>query len=253
MQDKKNIICIIQARMSSTRLPNKVMLSLSDKPVIFHVFNQLSFCKHIDKFVLATSTEMTDDILELWANKNNINVFRGDIDNVLERYYLSAKKYGADVIVRVTADCPLINPNVVDKVIETFLGDNYDYVCNNNPPTYPEGLDVEVFSYKALEKAYKSAEKKSDKEHVTPFIINNPDLFKPYSISNNENLGKFRLTLDRYEDYILLYEIFSNLYREGGFIDLNYVISYLTTNNKLIDINKHIVRDEGYLKSLAND
>lgn len=248
-----NIVCIVQARMTSKRLPNKVMLELAGKPALYHVFNQLSFCKNISKYVLATSIDKTDDILEYWAHLNKISIFRGNLNNVLERYYKAAKLFDADIIVRITADCPLINPKVVDKIISVFLNNNFDYICNNNPPSFPEGLDVEVFSFKVLTIALNNSLKNSEKEHVTPYIINHPEIFNNSNIKCNEDLKSYRLTLDHIEDYFLLYRLFSDLYKPNKFIDLNEIIKYFKKNKNLSKINKDYKRNEGYIISLKND
>ena len=133
--------------MSSARLPGKVMLELSGKPVIEQIFHQLSFSKKLADVVLATSTSKEDEVLTEWAKNNNIKYFTGSLDNVLQRFYESAKKYRAEIIVRITGDCPLIDPEVIDKMIEQFLNSDLDYLTNNNPPTFPDGLDVEIFTF----------------------------------------------------------------------------------------------------------
>ena len=147
-----------------------MLLPLCDKPVINHVFHQLSFSKRLSNIILATSNDVSDDLLKEWAKNNNRDCYRGSLDNVLERYYFAAKKYQGDVIVRVTADCPLIDPTVVDLVIDHFLSGQYDYFSNTMVPTFPDGLDTEVFTFAALEKAYKTAKWKSEIEHVTSYI-----------------------------------------------------------------------------------
>jgi len=246
-------IAIVQARMSSSRLPGKVLKNLAGKPAIWHVFNQLSFSKKIDQIVLATSINEEDDQLEEWARKNDINFFRGDLDNVLKRFYDTASYYNGDIIVRITADCPLIDPSVVDKVIQKFLEGNYDYLSNTNPPTFPDGLDTEVFTFNTLKEAYQNAKLKSELEHVTPYIWNHPEKFKLGNLTSSENYEHLRWTLDNPEDYKFLSEIFDNLFIENSHISHKTVLDFLAENEQLIEINSKIKRNEGLDKSLKED
>ena len=239
--------------MSSSRLPGKVLKKLNGMSVIECVFNQLSYSKNISKVVLATTIDKTDDDLENWAIKNNIYYHRGSLNDVLDRYYQTAKKYFADVVIRVTADCPLIDPEIVDLVIDEFNSDNYDYVSNVVPPTYPDGLDTEVFSFHTLEKVWKKAMLKSDREHVTTYIRNNLNEFRTKNVSYSENLEHLRWTLDNQEDYEFLKIIYKSLYKRNSFIKMNEVLELLNTKKDLMDLNSHIKRNEGYQKSVSND
>lgn len=247
------IAAIVQARMTSTRLPNKVLMKLAGKENIYHVFNQLYYSKIINEIILATSTDKSDDELEKWGNENGKKVFRGDLDDVLKRFYDAAVITEADIIVRITGDCPLIDPEVVDKVIEMFLKDEYDYCSNTNPPTFPDGLDTEVFTFASLEKAYKEAKLKSELEHVTPYIRNNTEIFKLGNYSSEINYEHYRWTLDNLKDYEFLKIIFENLYEEKSYIKHLDVIKYIENNKDIIEINSKIQRNEGYTKSLKED
>lgn len=248
-----NIVCIVQARMTSTRLPNKVLLDLAGQPVLAQVFNQLSYSKLITNIVLATSSDPSDDALEDWAINKNKNYFRGSLENVLERFYETAKKYNADVIIRITADCPLIDPELVDKCIDGFDRGEYDYYTNANPPTFPDGLDCEVFRFSALEITYKNAQLKSEIEHVTPYIRNHHDKFKIGNYSSEINYSHYRWTLDNKEDYELLKIIYDKLYKDGAYISWISVIKFLDNNTELLKINSAIQRNEGFTKSLKED
>ena len=249
----KRIVAIVQARMTSTRLPQKVLKDLAGEPVVFQVFNQLSYSKLIDDIVLATSTNISDDPLEEWAKDNNKKYFRGDLSNVLKRFYDTAKEFNADVIVRITADCPLIDPEIVDEVIEGFLKSDFDYFSNTNPPTFPDGLDTEVFSFTSLESSYRNAELQSEIEHVTPYIRNHPELFKSGNFLSVVNYGNLRWTIDNQEDYLFLVNIFDSLYRSNSFIGWRKVIEFLENNEDLQNINSHIKRNEGFIKTLNED
>jgi len=182
------VLCIVQARMGSGRLPGKVMKEINGKPMISHTLNSLKKSKYIDEIVLATSTQEINNLLVEYVEKINFNVFRGENeDNVLERYKLASDKYNGDVIIRVTGDCPLINPIIVDHVITKFLMYDYDYVRLDVPNTFQRGFDVEVFSKDALNRVYDKVcseeniyklEYQPFREHVTYYIYNHQDEFK---------------------------------------------------------------------------
>lgn len=247
------ITAIVQARMSSSRLPNKVMMKICNKPIIEHVFNQLSYSKYISKSVLATSRESNDDPLEIWAKNNNKNFFRGDLNNVLNRYYNAAVKFNASTIVRITADCPLIDPIIVDEIINKYLKDKLDYCSNTLVPTFPDGLDTEVFSIETLRTTYINAKLNSELEHVTPYIKKHPELFNIANFVSPINYSNLRWTLDNYEDYLLLENIYNSLYQENTYMSWEKVLSFVNKNKELNKINSHIKRDEGYIKSLNED
>lgn len=239
--------------MSSVRLPGKVMLDLAGRPVIEQVFHQLSFSKKISKTVLATCIKADDDVLIEWAEKNNIPFYRGSIDNVLERFYNAAKYFNADIIVRITGDCPLIDPEIIDSMLDKFIGSDLDYFTNNNPPTFPDGLDVEVFSMESFEKVYQLAKLPSELEHVTPYYKTHSDIFKIENYISEKDLQNYRWTLDTREDYELIKIIYSKLFKENSFISYKEVLKLFDADKELYKINKHINRNEGYIASLKKD
>jgi spore coat polysaccharide biosynthesis protein SpsF (cytidylyltransferase family) len=239
--------------MSSTRLPGKVMLDLAGKPVIAQVFHQLSFSKRISKTVLATSTKEDDNILIEWAEKSKTPFYRGSIDNVLERFYKGAKYFNADIIVRVTGDCPLIDPEIIDLMLDKFIESDLDYFTNNNPPTFPDGLDVEIFSLVSFEKVYRLAKLPSELEHVTPFYKTRNNIFKAENYLCVKDLQNYRWTLDTKEDYELIKIIYSNLFKENSFISYKDVLKLFDSEKELNKINQHINRNEGYISSLEKD
>ncbi|KKH95126.1 hypothetical protein EO95_00745 [Methanosarcina sp. 1.H.T.1A.1] len=245
---------VIQARMSSTRLPGKVMLEISGKPVLWHVANRVSKSQLIDGVIVATTTSREDDIIEKFCNERHIPVFRGSEDDVLDRYYRCARKFNIENVVRITADCPLHDPSVIDLVIEKYYMGNYDYVSNVDPPTYPDGIDVEVFSFSVLEKAWRNASLVSEREHVTPYIRKHKDLFKAGNLENAEDLSFHRWTLDQAEDFKLIQKIY--LQFEESNVDMFYmkdIIGLLEKNPELTSINSAIKRNEGYIKSVNGD
>lgn len=250
----KKVVAIIQARMGSTRLPGKVMKEIVGKPMLWHIVNRLSWSKLIDEIVIATTTNKEDLIIVEFAEKQGISCYAGSAEDVLDRYYQVAQKFGAEIIVRITADCPLIDPNIADKIIDNFLIDaELDYASNTLVPTYPDGLDVEVLSLNALEKAWKNANKKSEREHVTPYIKNHPETFKLVNVKENFDLSSLRWTVDYPEDFHFIETIYKNLYVGKEIFLMGDVISLIKQRSDLENINKGFIRDEGYLKSIAND
>lgn len=247
------VVAIIQARMGSTRLPGKVMMDIVGKPMLWHVINRVKHAKRLDDIVIAT-TALNEDkqILEL-ASEMGIKSYAGSEDDVLDRYYQAAIIYKADVIVRITADCPLIDPTVIDRAIEFYLNHGFDYVGTGLKKTYPDGLDTEVFSFSALERAWKEATLASEREHVTPYIWKNPQMFRIKNLENDTDLSHMRWTVDEERDLKFVREVYKRLYKEGKIFYMEDVLNLLKIHLELMDINKGIVRDEGYLKSIKED
>ena len=243
--------CIIQARMGSSRLPGKALMkSDSGKPLLYYVINQLRYCSKVKNLVIATTTNQEDDEIEKFANDNSVNIFRGKEKDVLDRYFQCAKKYSFSTIVRITADCPLIDPQIVDKVIEQFFSENYDFATNTLTRTFPIGTDVEVFSFSALNKAWENAQLPSEREHVTPYL-HNKENFKIINVENDKNISNLRLTVDRIEDFELIKQILNNISINP--IHLEDVLELFSRKPELIEINKHINHNEGFNKSLEED
>ena len=237
--------------MSSSRLQGKVLMPLVGKPVLGHIVERLSYCKMIDKIVVATSNEVDDDLVADYCSNNNLDCYRGSLEDVLDRYYQTAKLYQADPIVRITGDCPVIDPIVVDAVITGYLSGKYDSYGLGGE--FPDGLDCTVFSFSAIEKAWREAKLKSEREHVGPYIENNPSLFRNGMLDLFQGLSKLRWTLDELKDYELLKKIFDNLYRSNSPFLTHEILQFIQKNPDLLAINSKIIRNEGYLKSLQED
>ena len=205
------ILGIIQARMNSTRLPNKVLMEVSGSPVLEHILNRV-LVSNIDEIVIATTVDSRDDLIDSFCKSKNVNCFRGDELNVLKRFYDCAKKYHGNIIVRITADDPFKDPNIINHAIKLLLDNQLDYVSNTIEASFPEGLDIEVFTFEALERAFKFANLSSEKEHVTPYIWKNTGLFKTYNFKNNTDLSDLRWTLDTLNDLKFVEEIYNRLY-----------------------------------------
>ena len=241
-----NVAAIIQARRGSTRLPDKVFLDLEGKPLIWHVFNRIKDSKFITQYILATTVEEKDNELEKWAIENNILVYRGSENDVLDRYYQAAKKFEADIVVRITADDPLKDLTVLDSVINELLISNVDFAFNNNPVSYPEGMDVEVFKFSALEIANNNSFDLFEREHVTQFFHRNPELFSSKNISYFKDLSYLRWTIDTPQDYKLTKLIYKNLYNINNKFDFQDVLKLLEFNPELALINSNEKRSEMY-------
>lgn len=250
---KKKIVGILQARFSSTRLPGKILKSIGSKTLLEIVIDRVSRAKRLNGVVVATTLEESDNITCKWLEKNNQKYFRGDSFDVLSRFWHCAKIHNADLIVRLTADDPFKDPELIDQCIETFLtNERLDYLSNAIVPSYPEGLDVEVFTFDALNRAYCEAKLPSEREHVTPYIWKNNTLFKILSVQCDANYSHYRWTVDHPEDLLFVTKVFERC----GF---NYKIGYkeilklLNNEPELIKINDKIIIKEGYLISLNND
>lgn len=240
--NKKKILVIIQARMSATRLPGKVLMEIEGKPMLWHVVERLKYSRKIDGIVLAIPDTKKNNKLENFAIDNNIKYFRGSEENVLFRYYETAKEFKCDVIVRVTSDCPLIDFEVADKAVDMHLSSEADYTANILKRTYPRGLDVEVLNFKALEKSFKEANGKQHCEHVTLYIREHPEKFKRVSVENRKDFSHLRWTVDEKEDMEFIREIYKRLHKKGKIFLMAEIIKVLAKEPKLLEINKNIKR-----------
>lgn len=247
------VTTIIQARMASTRLPGKVMKEVLGRPLLGYLIERLQCCRRVQNIILATTMNPEDDPVAKLAKGFGLQVFRGSENNVLDRFYQAATMFGAEHIMRITADCPLIDPDLLDTLIEYYFASEFDYVSNCAHPTLPDGLDAEIFTFKALEDAYKNAVRPSCLEHVTPYIRNYPERFKIGSWSFSMNLSHLRWTVDEPEDFQFVCQVIEKLYPANKYFRTNDILSLLNQEPGLIQINTHIARNEGFLKSLAED
>lgn len=235
-----NIVAITQSRMGSTRLPGKVLKKVNEKTLLDYQLDSLKKSKLLTQVVVATTTESSDDAIVQLCEKRDQAYFRGSESNVLERYYLAAKKYKADVVVRITSDCPVIDAEIVDNVIQQFINNKVDYASNSLERTYPRGMDTEVFTMKALEMAYSGATEQKEFEHVTPYIYFHPQLFKILSIKNDINYSKYRWTVDTDEDFKLIENLIEFLSVQSQEINLHNLLNAMDQHEDWYDINAHI-------------
>lgn len=247
------VVVIIQSRMGASRLPGKSLIDVHGKPLIWHVIERVRHAKEVDGIMLATTKEKVDDPLADFFKSIGVRAYRGDLNDVLDRYYQAAKAAKADVVVRVTGDCPLVDPSIIDEVIGIFKKGNYDYVSNCQEP-WMDGFDVEVFSFKALETAWNEASMASEREHVTPYIRNNPK-FKKYFLKNDPWFEGQQCSVDRIEDLEFVRVVYAELLKQGKDHAFSYkdVKELLIKNPKIRAINKHSIVNEGYKKSLKED
>lgn len=234
------IAAIIQARMSSTRFPEKVLKPVVGKPLLAHIIERLKNSKYLEQIIVATTLNERDKSIVEFCKKNNIDFFVGSEEDVLDRYYQTAKKFKIGVIVRVTSDDPLIDPAIVDKVIHHYMKNKLDFVSNNLKRTYPLGLDLEVFSFKTLEKAWLDAKTAFEREHVTPYIGKNPQSFRIANVENEVDLSGLRWTVDYEEDYKFVKAVYENLYEKKRIFLMNDVLKLLVEKPEIAEINKGI-------------
>ncbi|MGO5065105.1 cytidylyltransferase domain-containing protein [Clostridium sp. LCP25S3_F8] len=239
------VVCIVQARMGSTRLSGKVLKKICGKTVLEHDIDRLRRIKNIDEIVIATTTLEKDNAIVKVCKRSGVKYFRGSEEDVLSRYYYAAKDNNADVVVRITSDCPLIDPEVSDNIIQYYLDNKnkYDYVSNTIERTYPRGLDTEVFSFNALKRAFNESIIIRDREHVTPYIWDNPKLFKLAQYKNNKDYSSLRWTLDTEKDFELINKIYSLLYTHmNSKFQFENILNIYDEHPELYDINKEIMQ-----------
>ncbi|MFE1938108.1 aminotransferase class III-fold pyridoxal phosphate-dependent enzyme [Leptospira kirschneri] len=237
------ILAIVQARTRSTRFPNKVLQKIKGKSLIELLFSRLARSKMLNEVILATSNLANDNLLVDVVKNLGFGVYRGSENDVLSRYYTAAKYKKADVVVRITGDCPLIDSNLVDQVINKFFRDQVDYCSNVDPPMYPDGLDIEVFNFQALEKSYHLAQKENYREHVTPFIRKSNE-FKKSSLGYHTDLSSLRWTVDELVDLEVVKKVFEHFHPNIYFSWLD-VLDLYNKYSEIFSINRHLIRNEG--------
>ncbi len=237
------IVAIVQARAGSVRLPNKVMRSILGVPMIEILLKRLNKSKLIDQIVLATSTDKKNKNLINHVEELGFFCFKGSEIDVLDRYVKAAEYVKAEIIVRITGDCPLVDSVLVDECINGFLNSKVDYYSNTINPTFPDGLDVEVFKYSSLKQASERASKQTHREHVTPYI-KETDIFSKFNLSNDINLSSFRWTVDDPEDFEVIQNIFQN-FNPDIYFSWKEVLELHKNNPRIFSANSHIIRNEG--------
>ena len=247
------MLAILQARCSSSRLPGKVLKPILGQAMIARHIERLRRSQRISQLLVATSTEPSDDPLAKLCSELKVSCFRGSLDDVLDRFYQAAKAFPSEHLLRLTGDCPLADPNVIDRCIEFHLAGGYDYTSNALQASFPDGLDVEVFRFKCLEDAWTEARLPSEREHVTPFIHCHPARYRIGHYRQARDLSWLRWTVDREEDFQLVEAVYNALYPSNPAFTTADILALLARRPELAGINADLTRNEGYLKSLITD
>lgn len=249
-----NVLLVTQARMSSTRFPGKIFEKVGGRKLLEIHIDRLKKSSLVDKILVATTQNSKDDVVNKWAEENDIAVYRGSEFDVLDRFYKASLPYKPTWVVRVTSDCPLIDPKLVDSVIHLAKSSNVDYASNIMIEKFPDGQDVEVFTFDALQTAWELAKLPSEREHVTPFIRNNLNdlgqkIFKAMNYDAPDDFSDMRMTVDEPADLELIKQLIEQIGINAGWQEyVNHIIS-----NNLNELNSGITRNQGYLKSIQND
>lgn len=247
------VLAILQARTSSSRLPGKVLMPILGEPMLFRHIERLKRCREIDQLVVATSTDSSDDALAVACESRGIACFRGSLNDVLQRFVQAAKPYAPETVVRLTGDCPLADPAIIDDVIRFFRAGNYDYASNCLPPTFPDGLDVEVVRFSCLEDADRRTVLPSHREHVTPFLYARPERYRHGNYAASIDRSKMRWTVDEPRDLEFVRRVYEALYPTKHEFGMDDVLELLARQPELTQVNANFERNEGYQKSLVED
>jgi len=249
------ILAVTQARYGSSRLPGKILKTIGGKTLLEIHLERILKAKNITELKIATTTEDGAEKIIAVGEKSGVRSYQGAVDDVLKRFYETALSENPDYVVRLTSDCPLIDPNIIDQVIDECIKNDVDYCSNTLTPTFPDGLDVEVFRFSALEKACNEALLKSDREHVTPYIWRNSnlkggDIFTSFNVSFATDYSDLRMTVDMDEDFRLMGQIIENMGLDKPWIEY---VEFLNQHSDIRMINSEFHRNEGYQKSINND
>ncbi|MBV7298621.1 cytidylyltransferase domain-containing protein [Enterovibrio paralichthyis] len=247
------VVAILQARASSTRLPGKVMLPLLDKPMLERQIERVLRSSTLNTLIIATSENASDDAVAALAKGLGLPCYRGSLDDVLDRFYQAALTVKPSHVVRLTGDCPLADPDVIDRVVQHHLESGADYTSNVCPPTYPDGLDVEVMTFSSLESAWRNAQLPSEREHVTSYIRKPEAGYKLENVEGEQDLSHCRWTVDEQEDFDFVSEVYRQLYAQKPCFTTKDVLTLIEEKPELASINQNFERNEGYTKSLLKD
>jgi spore coat polysaccharide biosynthesis protein SpsF len=235
-------IAVVQARMTSTRLPGKVMMPVLGKPLLGYELERAARAERLSAVVVATTVNASDDAVARYAESLGFGVYRGPEDDVLERYHGAALAFGAENVARLTADCPLIDPVVVDRVVEALTESGpADYASDFlGRRTYPRGLDAEAFTFSALDRAWREASLPSEREHVTPYLYNHPEIFKLRGVYNETDLSRYRWTVDTPEDFTLVKALLEGVYPSHPDFSFENILDFMVGNPALFEVNCHV-------------
>lgn len=244
------ILAVLQARASSKRLPNKVLLPILGEPMLARQIERVKRSQRIDQIVLATSSNDEDAPVAEIAVRTGVSVYRGSLNDVLDRYFQAAAVHNPDYVVRLTGDCPLADPVVIDRVIDAVVNGGFDYGTNAIEATWPDGLDCEVMRFSALQHNWREATTMVEREHVTPFLYNNPELFSITHVKGDSDLSGLRWTVDEPRDFAFVTRIYEALYPHNAAFTSDDVLAFLADHPDVVALNASIERNEGYRLSL---
>jgi spore coat polysaccharide biosynthesis protein SpsF len=247
------IAAVLQARVSSRRLPGKILKPILGVPMILRQIERIRRSRLIDRLVLATSTDQTDDALAELCKKNNVDCFRGSLEDVLDRFYQAARSHSPECVVRLTGDCPLTDPAVIDDTLRFMSEGHFDFATNALECTFPDGLDVEAMRYASLEEAWKNARLPSEREHVTPYLYQHPEHFKIGIFKNKTDLSAWRWTVDEPADFELVEKIYAELYPLNPAFTTADVLAWFDRHPEMRMLNSRFQRNEGYAASRNAD
>jgi len=241
--------------MGSSRLPGKVLREVNGRPLLSYMLERVLRAKTLDSVVVATTNRLQDEPIVKLCQDQGVITFRGNEQDVLDRYYQCGLQLGADDIVRLSADCPLIDPQVIDEVVGVYKSGKYDYVANTAPPTgtFPQGMDVEVFSFAALRQAWRDARKPSEREHVTFYFWKNPSLFSTFRYDLSRNLSRYRLTVDEPEDLEVVSGVLTELFPVNPKFTMWDIVTFLEERPGLLSRNAHVLPRQGWRRALDRD
>lgn len=255
MNSSLKIVTIVQARTGSSRLPNKVLMPLSGKALILRMIERVQLSRLKGEIIVATTTDKSDDSIEEICFDNKVKVFRGHPKDLLDRHFKAALEYDADAVVKIPSDCPLIDPQVIDKVLKFYIdnSDKYDYVSNLHPATYPDGNDVEIFSITALKVGWENAARELEREHTTPYFWENPDKFRIGNVEWETGLDysmSHRFTIDYMEDYLFIKAVYDELYDSNPEFSINDILELLERKPEIKKLNEKYIGVNWYKNHL---
>lgn len=246
-------LAILQARVSSSRLPGKVLLPVLGEPMLFRQIERIRRAAHIDHLVVATSIDPSDDPLAKECAVRGISCGRGSLNDVLDRFIVCAGTYNPEIVIRLTGDCPLADPDLIDQMLKEFEEGAYDYLTNANPPTFPDGLDIEVMRFSCLLEAHREATLPSEREHVTPFLRAHPERYRLGNHASEVDRSGLRWTVDEEQDFAFVQAVYQHLYPGRADFSAADIYQLLEDNPQLMAINSSFERNEGFKKSLQED
>ena len=247
------VLAVLQARTSSTRLPGKVLKPILGQPMLARHIERLRRSRRISTLVVATSSEPSDDALAALCSEIGVACHRGSLNDVLDRFHGATAPYRPEHVIRLTGDCPLAAPEVIDACVEYHFAGDYDYTTNAFQPTFPDGLDVEIFRFRCLEEAWREATLTSEREHVTPFIHQRPERYRIGHYKQANDLSWLRWTVDEPADFAMVDTVYRALYPGNPAFTTDDILAYLSAHPEVARINSAIPRNEGYLQSLVKD